>query len=95
MILNLMVLNQHIEKNHFKMDRLWSAERVMTLNCVMASLDLKDAFYQGPIAKEHPKYLRFFWQGLLYQYICMPNGLSSTRRIFTELLKPVDYIKTE
>ena len=57
MILNLMVLNQHIEKNHFKMDRLWSAERVMTLNCVMASLDLKDAFYQGPIAKEHPKYL--------------------------------------
>lgn len=91
-----MVLNQHIEKNHFKMDRLWSAERVMALNCVMASLDLKDAFYQGPIAKEHPKYLRFFWQGLLYQYTCMPNGLSSTRRIFTELLtEPVDYIKTE
>lgn len=82
-------VNKHIEKHHFKMDTLWSAVRLMTPNCFMASIDLKDAYYVVPIADEHPKYLRFCWQGSLYQYTCMPNGLSSAPRCFTKLLKPV------
>ena len=40
MILNLKGLNKHIEY-HFKMDTLWSAVRLMTLKCFIASLDLK------------------------------------------------------
>ena len=55
----------------------------------MASIDLTDAYYVVPIAEEHRKYLRFYWQGCLYQYTCMPNGLSSAPRCFTKLLKPV------
>lgn len=89
MILNLKGLNKYVEKHHFKMDTLWSAVRLMTPNCFMASLDLKDAYYSVPIAEEHRKYLRFYWQGFLYQYTCMPNGLSSAPRVFTKLLKPV------
>ena len=89
MILNLKGLNKHIEKHHFKMDTLWSAVRLMTPNCFMASIDLKDAYYVVPIAEEHRKYLRFYWQGCLYQYTSMPNGLSSAPRCFTKLLKPV------
>jgi len=50
-ILNLKGLNKHIEKHHFKMDTLWSAVRLMTPNCFMASLDLKDAYYIVPIAE--------------------------------------------
>ena len=71
------------------MDTLWSAVRLMTPNCFMASIDLKDAYYVVPIADEHRKYLRFCWQGSLYQYTCMPNGLSSAPKCFTKLLKPV------
>ena len=89
MILNLKGLNKHIEKHHFKMDTLWSAGRLMTPHCFMASTDLKDAYYVVPIAEEHRKYLRFYWQGFLYQYTSMPNGLSSAPRCFTKLLKPV------
>ena len=89
MILNLNELSKHIEKHHFKMDTLWSAVRLMTPNCFMASINLKDAYYVVPIAEEHRKYLRFYWQGNLYQYTCMPNGLSSAPRCFTKLLKPV------
>jgi len=40
MILNLKGLNKYVEKHHFKMDTLWSAVRLMTPNCFMASLDL-------------------------------------------------------
>ena len=53
----------------------------------MASLDLKDAYYSIPVMKEHRKYLRFLFNGWLYQFTCLPNGLSSCPRKFTKTLK--------
>jgi hypothetical protein len=55
----------------------------------MTSIDLRDAYYHVPIARECRKYLRFLWQGQLYQYCSLPNGLSSGPRVFTKILKPV------
>ena len=55
----------------------------------MASIDIKDAYFSVPIAIEHQKFLRFVWRDNLYQYVCLPNGLSSAPRMFTKLLKPV------
>ncbi|XP_067664507.1 uncharacterized protein [Haliotis asinina] len=54
----------------------------------MASIDLRDAYYSVPIAEEHRKFLRFEWQGILYEYTCLPNGLACAPRRFTKLLKP-------
>ena len=54
----------------------------------MASVDLKDAYYSVPIHQEHQKYLKFEWQGQLYQFTCLPNGLACAPRLFTKLLKP-------
>ena len=71
------------------MDTLQSAIRMMKPGCYMASIDLKDAYYSVPVATEHQKYLKFLFNGTLYQYTCLPNGLSSAPRIFTKLLKPV------
>ncbi|XP_068713259.1 uncharacterized protein [Montipora foliosa] len=55
----------------------------------MASLDLKDAYYSVPIALEQQRYLKFLWRGVLYQFQCLPMGLTSSPRLFTKLLKPV------
>ena len=54
----------------------------------MGSVDLKDAYYSVPV---HPseKYLRFVFGILLYQYICLPNGLASAFCVFTKLLKQI------
>ena len=54
----------------------------------MASLDLKDAYYTVGVNPSHRKYLRFIWKNVLYQFTCLPNGLSSCPRKFTKLLKP-------
>ena len=35
------------------------------------------------------KYLKFLWGSHVYQYTCLPNGLSSAPRIFTKLMKPI------
>ena len=89
MILNLKQFNESVEYHHFKMDTLETVTRMMKPGCFMASVDLKDANYTVPIHCDHQKYLKFMFNGTLYQYTCLPNGLSSAPRIFTKLLKPV------
>lgn len=88
MILNLKNLNKFVEYNKFKMDTLHSILKLVTPGCYMATIDLRDAYYMVPIVKEHRKFLRFYWDGILYQYTCFPNGLSSAPRLFTKLMKP-------
>jgi len=89
MILNLKQFNESVEYHHFKMDTLETVTRMTKPGCFMASVDLKDAYYTVSIHSDHQKYLKFMFNGTLYQYMCLPNGLSSAPRIFTKLLKPV------
>ena len=89
MILNLKDLNQHVQYLHFKMETLIDATRLMTPNCFMGSVDLKDAYYSVPIARPHQKFLIFEWGGSLYAFTCFPNGHASCPRKFTKPLKPV------
>ena len=89
MTLNLKKLNTYVVYHHFKMESIWSAIRLMTPNCFMASIDLKDAYYSVPIASEDQKYLKFEWDNTLYQFTCFPNGLACCPRKFTKLMKPV------
>lgn len=55
----------------------------------MVSIDIKDAYYTVPIFHAHQEYLKFIFNGKLYQYTCMANGLGCAPRVFTKLLKPV------
>ena len=55
----------------------------------MVSIDLKDAYLSVPIKEGGRKYLRFAWEERVYEFQCLPFGLSSAPRVFTKLLKPV------
>ena len=87
-ILHLKKLNEFVPYVHFKMETINSILTMITPGCYMAKIDIKDAFYSIPILPEHQKYLKFFFRGKLYQFTCLPNGLSSGPRKFTKLLKP-------
>ncbi|CAD6230766.1 GSCOCG00012196001-RA-CDS [Cotesia congregata] len=89
-ILNLKNLNSFIETTHFKMEDFRTVlELKMSKYCFMASFDLQDAYFMIPIHKNFWKFLRFFWNGRLYEFICMPFGLSSAPWIFTKISKPI------
>lgn len=88
LILNLKHFNHSVSHHHFKMDSLHTIMKLMTRNCYMASIDLKDAYYSVPVNVEHRKFLRFCWKKQVYEFTCLPNGLSCAPRIFTKLLKP-------
>ena len=89
MILNLRAFNEFVQYHHFKMDTLEMAVKMMKPGCFMASIDLKDAYYTVPISHAHQQYLKFIFNGTLYQYTCMANRLSCAPRVLTKLLKPV------
>ena len=89
LILNLSRLNDHVDKITFKMETLKSALCMIRKNCFFAKIDLKDAFYSISILNSDRKFLKFEWDGQLYEFTCLPNGLSTASRIFTKVLKPV------
>lgn len=89
MILNLKLLNESIVYHHFKMETFESALKLVKPNCFFASVDLRHAYYSVPIATEQQVKLRFQKDGKIFQYVCLPNGISCAPRIFTKLMKPV------
>ena len=89
LILNLSRLNEHVDKITFKMETLRSALQMIRQGCFFAKIDLKDAFYSVAIRENFRKYLKFEWQGELFAFTCLPNGLSTASRIFTKVMKAV------
>ena len=87
-ILNLKKLNGCMSYIHFKMDTINTVLSLVTPNCYMAKIDIKDAYYTVPILEGHQKYLKFKFQGRLFKFVALPNGLCSGPRKFTKLLKP-------
>jgi hypothetical protein len=95
-ILNLSDLNQLLYYFHFKMDTLQNAVKLVTKNCFCASIDLSDAYYTVNVADDMRKFLRFEFGGDLFEFTCLPNGLSPGPRIFTKIMKvPLSYLRSE
>ena len=88
-ILNLKSLNQDCDTAHFKMESLKQALYMVRRGSYLASIDIKDAFYSVPINEGHRKYLKFSWDGNIFQFCAMPNGYCDAMRVFTKILKPV------
>lgn len=89
LILNLKRLNKFIKVEHFKLEDYKTATKLVNENCYMSTIDLKDAYYLISIDHSHRKYLRFEFQGNLYEFTCLPFGLCTAPLVFTKLLKPV------
>ncbi|XP_070529823.1 uncharacterized protein [Cardiocondyla obscurior] len=90
-ILNLKELNNYIIVPHFKLEDWKTAMRLLSPGDYLASIDLKDAYLTILIHEAYRKYLRFRFQGHLYQFRALPFGLASAPYLFSRILKPVLY----
>ncbi len=52
-----------------------------------ATVDLSDAYFHVNIHKESRKFLRFIFDGIIYQFVVLPFGLTSSPRIFTRVTR--------
>ena len=89
LILNLKSLNKDVVYKHFKMDTISTILNLVDTDCFMTKIDIKSAYYSIKIHKVFRKFLKFYQDGSLYKFRCMPNGLTSGPRVFTKLMKPV------
>lgn len=88
-ILNLKQLNKFVYKQHFKLENLNTAVELIFPNYYLASVDLKDAYFLIPVHVDSRKYLRFIFNGQLYDSVCLPFGLFTAPYIFTKVMKVV------
>jgi hypothetical protein len=88
-VINLKSLNEYIDAPHFKMEDIKCASSLIMKNCYMCVIDLKDAFHAISIHEQDRKYLKFRWNGTLYQFNCLPFGINVAPRLYTKLLRPV------
>ena len=71
------------------METLKSALNMTRKGCFMASIDLTDAYYSVPIENSPKNFFTFQFQGKLYRFARLPNGLTSAPIIFTKIMKSV------
>ena len=95
-ILNLKKLNEFIKNSHFKMENIRTATGLISPGYYMSNIGLEDAYFLVPVHAKSRKYLRFEFLGKLYEFTCLPNGLSTCPLIFTKVLKPViNYLRAK
>lgn len=71
-------------------------KKVLEQNHWVGKVNLKDAYLTVQIHHSHMGYLRFFWKGKAYKFVCLPFGLASVPRTFTKILKPVtNFLKSQ
>lgn len=86
LVLDLSLLNKHIEVEHFKMDNQVQARQLLVRNDWLTALDIQDAYLHVPVLKRLHRFLSFSWQGETYSYQCLPFGLNVAPRSFTKLM---------
>ena len=89
LIIDLTLVNEHLEKWHFKMDDLNTAIDLVRPGWYLGSLDLSDAYFTLPLHPSAKRFVNFLWDGKIYQYNALPFGVSSAPYVFTKVLKPI------
>ena len=75
-VIDLKVFNTFLLKPTFKMETSAFIRNSIRPMHWGVSLDLEDAFFHVPIHPNFRKYLRFAFQGQVYQFRAMPFGLA-------------------
>lgn len=70
------------------MDTIKDVLQLNSTNCYLKVIDFRHAYFSVCVIPEDRKWLRFIWKNDHYQFSSLPQGLSSSPRIFTKLLKP-------
>ena len=88
-VIDLSTLNRHMVVPHIKMETQGSVQSAIRSQEWTVSIDIWDAYLHVPMHQAVRKYLRFVVNKKVYQFTCLPFGLTTSPREFTKLLRPV------
>jgi hypothetical protein len=88
-ILNLRRLNLQVKPQTFQMQTLRVAINLLQEGWWMTKTDVKDAFSTIPLHGDFRHFFQFRILGVLFQYMCMPQGYVLSPFLWTRALKAV------
>ena len=88
-MIDLSHLNEFVQLTRFKMETVASVLLSVREGDFLASLELKDAYFQIPIHPSSRKLLRFTSEGTVYQFRALCFGLSTAPQAFTRIFAAV------
>ena len=88
-VIDLSHLNDFVQLTSFKMETVASVLLSVREGDFLASLDLRDAYFQIPIHGSSRKLLRFMSEGTVYQFKALCFGLSTAPQVFTRVFAAV------
>ena len=88
-VIDLSHLNDFVQLTPFKMEIIALVLLSVREGDFLASLDLKDAYFQIPIHGSSRKLLRFMSEGTVYQFRALCFGLSTAPQVFTRVFAAV------
>ena len=88
-VIDLSHLNDFVQLTPFKMETVASVLLSVREGDFLASLDLKDAYFQIPIHRSSRKLLRFMSEGTVYQFKALCFGMSTAPQVFTRVFAAV------
>ena len=86
-ILDLRVLNKYLRTYRFKMLTLRQLLGAIRPGDWFTTIDLTDAYFHVAIHPDHRQFLRFAFEGIAYEYLVLPFGLSLAPRTFTKCVE--------
>lgn len=91
-IINLRDLNGFMVSN-FKMEGITQVKDIIQQGDWLINIDLKDAYFTIPIYNADQKYLKFPWEGKIYQILCLAFEITVASGVFTILMNvPISYL---
>ena len=88
-VIDLSHLNEFVRQTPFKMETVASVLLSVREGDFLASIDLKDAYFQIPVHQSSRKLLRFLSEGTVYQFKALCFGLSTATQVFTKVFAAV------
>ena len=87
LVIDLSRLNKFLVVPNFKMETTRSVATAIQPGDWAVSLDLKDAYFHIPIHPDYQHFLRFYFEGQVYQFQALPFGLATAPLIFTMVVR--------
>ncbi|XP_030008050.1 uncharacterized protein LOC115431636 [Sphaeramia orbicularis] len=85
-ILDLRGLNKFLRPLKCKMLSIPRVKQAVLVGDWFATVDLKDAYFQIPIWEGHRRFLRFAFDGKIFEFCVLPFGISLAPRTFTRCM---------
>ena len=92
LISDLRRLNRHVLHEHVKMPNINSILPSLRKGSLMATFDVKDGYFNVPIAPQCRCYFRFVVGTKVYELLRLPMGFVGSMQAFNQWLKP--YVET-